>query len=568
MNAHFHFWPKDLPKSLMVPETSIHDNLVVAARRFPQKTAIYYYGNTISYQALYIEVEAFAGYLEHHLGVQKGDRVALYLQNSPQYVIAYYAILRLGAMVVPINPMNVTNELRFYVQDCQAQIVIAGQELYTEVRPLLLEQVVRHVVLATYGEYAGEEDLQDIPDVVQSSRISVEDDVAHCVTFFQEAVHANFWPSMIAISSNDLAVLPYTSGTTGVAKGCMHTHSTTQANIISSVCWTRLSSDSTVLCSLPLFHVTGMEHSMNAPIFAGSTMILMTRWNRETAAKYIKDLKCTHWKNIATMVVDFLANPQLQKDHLSSLTTMGGGGAPLPKAIGEKLYAFCGLQYIEGYGLSETMSTTHVNPPERPKGQCIGIPCFDVDARILHPDTLEELGIGEEGEVVVCGPQIFKGYWHRPDENAHAFLTLDGKTFFRTGDIGKYDEEGYFYIVDRVKRMINASGFKVWPTEVEAMLYKHPAVAQACVIGVPDARRGETVKAYVVLTDEYRDSMTEQEFIAWTKEQMAAYKYPRLVEFVDSLPISGSGKILWKKLQDEELEKRINASLCSHRRSL
>lgn len=210
---------------------------------------------------------------------------------------------------------------------------------------------------------------------------------------------------------------------------------------------------------------------------------------------------------------------------------------------------------MEGYGLSETMAQTHFNPLDRPKLQCLGIPSFDVDARIIDPVTLEEKGLREEGEIILNGPQLFEGYWNNPSATKNAFVEIDGQPFLRSGDIGYCDEEGYFFIVDRVKRMINASGFKVWPTEVESILYKHPAIKEACVIGVPDKRKGEEIKAYVVLQEDKRGTVTENDIISWAQQHMAAYKYPRVVEFVASLPVTGSGKILWRKLQEEAWDK-------------
>ncbi|QBK26636.1 hypothetical protein DKZ56_12730 [Ureibacillus thermophilus] len=352
--------------------------------------------------------------------------------------------------------------------------------------------------------------------------------------------------------SDDVIVLPYTSGTTGLPKGCIHTNETVQANVVSASYWLNTTSDAVHLTTLPLFHVTGMVHSMHAPIFTGSAMVILTRWNREHAVQFIQDYKCTHWINISTMVIDFLANPKLREYDLSSLSVIAGGGAPLPEAVGEKLFEATGLKFVEGYGLSETISHTHFNPPDRPKLQCLGVPAFEVDARIIDPVTLKELGVGEVGEIVVNGPQVFKGYYNQPEETEQAFVELDGKKFFRTGDIGRVDEEGYFFIVDRVKRMINASGFKVWPTEVESILYKHPAIQQACVVGVPYPKRGETVKAFVILNDDYVGKVTEEEIIEWSKGQMAAYKYPRIIEFRKTLPTTASGKILWRQLQEEE----------------
>ena len=232
-----------------------------------------------------------------------------------------------------------------------------------------------------------------------------------------------------------------------------------------------------------------------------------------------------------------------------------GGGAPLPVAVGEQLKKLTGLIFAEGYGLTETISQTHWNPPDRAKLGSIGIPVFGVDSRIVDVGTLKELPLGEQGEIVINGPQVLKGYWNKPEETAGVFFELDGKTFFRTGDIGRMDEEGYFYVLDRVKRMINAAGFKVWPAEVESILYRHPAVLEACVVGLPDKERVEKAKAFIVLRPEQVGKITEEEIIKWSKEQMSAYKYPRLVEFVTALPKSGAGKILWRELQEKEREK-------------
>jgi fatty-acyl-CoA synthase len=266
----------------------------------------------------------------------------------------------------------------------------------------------------------------------------------------------------------------------------------------------------------------------------------------------IERAKVTSFTGITTMMIDFLANPNLKRYDLSSLTTLGGGGAAMPEAVAQKLADTLGLEFIEGYGLSETMAATHINPADRSKKQCGGIPIFDVDARVLNPDTLGECGPNEVGEIVLNGPQVFHGYWKQPQATQEAFLEHEGKRFFRTGDLGYYDEEGYFFITDRLKRMINASGFKVWPAEVEAMLYAHPDIREACIIGTRDPHRGETVKAVVVLKPAARGRVEPEDIVAWARERMAAYKYPRAVEFVDALPKTATGKIFWRKLQEEE----------------
>ena len=251
------------------------------------------------------------------------------------------------------------------------------------------------------------------------------------------------------------------------------------------------------------------------------------------------------------MMVDFLSNPKLKDYDLSSLQVLGGGGAAMPEALARKLEDVIGLPFVEGYGLSETMAPTHINPPHRPKRQCGGIPFYNTDARVIDLETFRDLGPNEVGEIIVRGPQVFRGYWKQPEATRQAFVEHDGKRFFRTGDLGYYDEEGYFFITDRLKRMINAAGFKVWPAEVEAMLYAHPAIQEACVIGARDAYRGETVKALVVVKKD-ANATTAEDIIDWAREKMAAFKVPRVVEFVDALPKTATGKILWRELQERE----------------
>ncbi len=547
LESHFEFWPERLPRSLSLPQTSIFHNLEVSARRYPEKPVIVYYSTEITYRRLLDESEKVAGYLEHELGITKGDRVLLYLQNSPQFVVAFYAILRLGAVVVPVNPMLVTGELSHYVEDSGAKAAVVGQELYDRISPLTGEGNLQRVVVATYSDYLEEPTDLAVPEVVEAPRADIEEEGA---VQWREVLESRRAPGSVEVGPGDVALLPYTSGTTGQPKGCVHTHRTLQATLVGVSVWNTTTPSGVTLTTLPLFHVTGMQHSMNAPIYSGGTLVLMTRWDRELAAEWIQRYGVTHWTNISTMVVDFLSNPEVGRYDLSSLVIVGGGGAPLPAAIGEKLHDLTGLRYEEGYGLSETISQTHMNPPGRPKLQCLGVPSFDVDARVVDPETLEEVGAGEEGEIVVSGPQVMEGYWNRPEADEESFFERDGKRFFRTGDLGKYDEEGYFFMVDRLKRMINAGGYKVWPAEVESILYRHPAIQEACVIRAPDPRRGETAKAIVVLRE--GEKVSGEEIIEWAKGEMAAYKYPRSVEFVDSLPRSGSGKILWRELQEQE----------------
>ena len=549
---HHEVWPQELPKTMTLPRTSVFTNLEISARRYPDHTAIIFYDSKLTYSELLTEVEALAGYLQSQ-GVGKGDRVLLYMQNSPQYVISYYAILRADAVVIPVNPMNRHAELEHYIADTGAELCIAGQELAGFIAPLLESTHLRHMVVAAYSSYIRAETDLTLPAEVAAPMQALKS--PGCISW-EDALNGNHEPSEHTAGPDDLAVIPYSSGTTGAPKGCMHVHRAVMATAVHRAFWNLSTADTVQLATLPFFHVTGMQGSMNSPIYSGSTSVIMTRWDRTVAAKLIERYRVTGWTNIVTMAVDFLSNPEIGQYDLSSLNTIGGGGAAMPEAIAGKLRNLTGLDYIEGYGLSETMAATHINPPNRPKAQCLGIPVFDVDSRIVDVDTLQEKGPGEVGEIVSRGPQVTVGYWKRPAETEAAFIELDGHRFFRTGDLGYYDEEGYFFMVDRVKRMINASGFKVWPSEVESLMYRHPAIQECCVISSPHPRRGETVKACVVLAAQAEGQTTAEDITAWCKEEMAAYKVPELIEFVSELPKSPTGKLMWRALQEQEWKRQ------------
>ncbi len=548
-DRHFAHWPPGVPKALTIPRTSLYYNLEVSARRYPEKPAIIYYGSVLSYAALEREVAALAGFLQLSCGVARGDRVLLYAQNSPQFIIGYYAILRADAVVVPVNPMNKRDELAYYIADSDARVIVSTQDLFSEIEPHVGKGLA-HCVLGTYSDYLREATDLDLPDFVRVPRL--------VAASWNQALVAGHVPGPQTTGPGDLAVLPYTSGTTGHPKGTMLTHANLLATSTGACAWVQSSSESVVLGVLPLFHLTGMQANMNVPIQLGGTSVLMTRWDRNLAAELIQRCRVTSVTGITTMIVDFLANPELSKFDLSSLVRIGGGGAAMPEAVAAKLQERLGLPFIEGYGLTETSAPSHTNPPQRPKRQCAGIPFFDTDSRVIDPVTFRELGPNEVGEIITHGPQVFQGYWKQPKATAEAFLEHDGKQFFRTGDLGYFDEEGYFFITDRLKRMINASGFKVWPAEVEAMLYAHPDIQEACVIGTRDAHRGETVKAMVVLKAASRGRVREEDVVAWAKEHMAAFKYPRVVQFVEQLPRTATGKVFWRKLQEEE-NKRCDA---------
>ena len=550
-DRHYKHWPERLSKHLTLPETSLYYNLEVSAARYPNKPFVLFYGSTLGFGEFRRQVDALAGFLQSRCGVGKGDRVLLYMQNSPQFMLGYYAILRADAMVVPVNPMNLAEELAHFIADSGAATALVGQELYAQIAPHL-GRGVEHLIVAAYADYlAAPTDLR-LPEAVAAPRLDLS---AKDVVLWQDALAAGATPSPHTAGPDDLCVLPYTSGTTGKPKGCIHTHRTVMSTLIAGAAWFGVATDATVLGTLPMFHVTAMQGSLNSPIYTGATVVLMQRWDREVAAQLIQRYRVTSWTNIATMAIDFLANPNIGDYDISSLKLIGGGGAAMPEAVAQKLLDLTGLAYVEGYGLSETIAPTHINPPQRPLKQCLGIPIFDTDCRIINPDTLAQLGVGEVGEIVSHGPQVFKGYWKNPKATEQAFIEIEGKQFFRTGDLARMDEDGYFFMVDRLKRMINASGLKVWPAEVEAMMYAHPDVQEACVIGALDPYRGETVKAMVVLKAASKGRVSAADVIDWCKAHMAAYKYPRIVEFVDSLPKSATGKVMWRQLQEQESAK-------------
>ena len=477
-------------------------------------------------------------------GVAKGDRVALYMQNSPQFVIAFYAILRAGGVVVPVNTMNLLEEVRHIIADSGSKIALFGQELAGNITPLLGKEL-QHAVCASYIDYIAADTDLPIPEVVATPRVHIADTVP-----WTDALQDGATLTDVSVSADDLAVIPYTSGTTGAPKGCMHTHRSVMHPAVASPEFCLVPKDQIALAALPMFHVTGLQMGVNAPIFGGSTMVVMTRWDRRCAAMLIQRYRVSSWTAIPTMLFDFLAQPELDQFDLSSMKLLSGGGAAMPKAVAEKIQALWGLPYVEGYGLSETMATTHNNPIHRPKAQCLGIPIQDTNAIVVDPLSLEELPAGEVGEILLNGPQVFQGYWGRPEATEAAFVEVAGERYFRTGDLAYVDEDGYFFLVDRLKRMINASGYKVWPAEVESMLYGHPAVQEACVIGFRDAQRGESVKAIVVLRA--GQTVSADALIAWSRQNMAAYKVPHAVEFVERLPKSATGKIQWRALQEKE----------------
>jgi len=461
--------------------------------------------------------------------------------------------MRAGGVVVPVNAMCNESEIRYFMQDSGARVAMVAQELLPQIMPLVkpdMTDALQAVLVHAYSEGLPEQAASDdVPDVVLAPRQWTETPGLHGL---EDAIAQALPAPAQHPDSQDLCVLPYTSGTTGHPKGCMHTHASVLASNMASQVWRGLHMDSVFLAVAPLFHMLGMQGGLNVPITLGATVVMLPRWNAASAARLIEHHRVSAWAAPPAMLIDFFSNPAAAQRDLSSLAVLSGGGAAMPESVANVLQARFGIAYNEAYGMTETASFLLGNPLTRGKRQCLGVITPGVDARIVDPETLRELPVGEVGELVACGAQLMRGYWQNEPANQASFVELDGKTFFRTGDLASVDEEGYFFMRDRLKRMVNVSGFKVWPAEVENTLYEHPAVHEACVIAVPDVKRGENVMALLVLKPEFKGQLTEQAVIDWGRERMAVYKAPRIVRFVNSLPKSGTGKILWRELQEAE----------------
>lgn len=545
---HFEHWPRHLTQHISYPQTGLYEHLSTNATRYPNKVAVNYYGSQVTYVQLNERVERLAGYLQNTLGVKAGDRVMIAMQNSVAFMIGFYAILRCDAVVVPVSPMNRALELEWYLHDTAIQVALVGSELVEEVQPLLQKTPLQHIIAARYADDLFTPTHFNIPETVLNAPFVEES--SHVIDFKTALTHSPSASQAIRCGE-DLAVILYTSGTTAHPKGCMLSHRAFVAQILMTLNWMPYNNTAKVLSITPFFHVTGLINSLCVPIYIGATAYLMTRWDRLCAAQVVDLHSLTHWCCIPTMVVDLLAMPNVNKFNFRSLVCVYGGGTGMPHAIAQDFETLTGIEFIEGWGMTEMAAGVHLNPYGRGKRQCLGIPLFDVDSRIIDPETGQELGIREQGEIISTSPCMFSGYWNNQEATEAAFIEHDGKRFFRTGDIGYYDEEGYFFMADRLKRMINVSGYKVWPSEVESILYQNEKILENCIIPCNKSDRGESVKAIVVL--KAQQQMSEEEFIQWCRKHMAAYKVPKVVEFTEELPKTASGKINWRLLQDKEM---------------
>ena len=554
------FYEQGVPAHLDIPDYPLTWLLDQAVKNFPGHTALIYYGTKISYAQLSTLANRFAVALQK-LGIQKGDRVAIALPNIPQYPIAFYGALRAGAVAVPTNPLYTGREMQHQLADSGARFIVMLDEFYPTVRSVRAETALEHVILTSPADYLPPL-LRRLYPLAQrrakrqepylTNKELHEDQTLHTMSEMLVA-HAKKGIELFNLpalsSGDDLAVLQYTGGTTGLAKGAMLTHRNLLANAMQTRNWAPQVHDAAeiTLCVTPFFHAYGSTVGMNLSILAAATMVLLPRFKSVDVLKAIRRYRPTLFPGIPTMYLAIMREAGKHTEQLSSIKFCISGAAPLPAKIQHDFEEATHGRLVEGYGLSEAAPVTHCNPlTDNVRNGSIGLPLPNIDSAILDQVTGEPLPAGEVGEIVVKGPNIMKGYWNRKDETGATFTN----GWMHTGDLGKMDKDGFFYVVERAKDLILASGFNVYPREVEEVLFHHPAVQEAAVAGVPDEYRGETVAAFVVLKPGFAPTdETRQSILDYCKQNLTAYKVPKILEFRQTLPKSIIGKVLRRELK-------------------
>ncbi|GAA3404547.1 long-chain fatty acid--CoA ligase [Paenibacillus hodogayensis] len=548
---HSHY-PQEVPPVLDYSSAPLAALLQEAADRYPDRTAMTFFGKKTTYRHLLDRAYRFADALQR-LGVRPGDRVGLLLPNIPQYVIGFYGTLFAGGVVVQLNPLNVERELLRHITDAGAETIVCLDLLLPRIRRIREKAGLKRIIVTGIREELPAVKKALYPLVQKKDRDARSYDAEGEQLFEFRRLLRTAKPVLPAVDiepETDVAVLQYTGGTTGIAKGVMLTHANLTANVSQCRAWLYKveGGQEVMLTAVPLFHVYGMTVCMNFGLSIGANLLLVPKFEIESLLKTIHRFKPTIFPGAPTMYLAINHHPAAAvKYRLSSIRCCISGSAPLPQEVQQQFERLTGGRLVEGYGLSECSPVTHVNPMwGRSKSGSIGLPWSDTDAKIVDPDTLEPLAPQEIGELFVRGPQVMKGYWNKPEETAKTLV--DG--WVRTGDMAFMDEEGYFHIVDRRKDMIIAGGFNIFPREVEEVLFEHPDVQEAAVIGIPDEYRGETVKAFVVRKP--GTDVSEQALNGFCRSKLAAYKVPRVYEFRDSLPKTMVGKVLRRELREGE----------------
>lgn len=552
------FYQPGVPETVEIPGHTLHQSLTTAARQFPDRPATVFFDRVTSYRDLDSLATRFAAALQAQ-GVKKGDRVMLYMPNCPQFVIAFYGALRAGAIVVPANPQYVPRELAYQASDSGSETIVALTMSWKTVREAMPQTPLKRVIISNIKDYFPPL-LRFLFTVAKERKEGHRADTAGApgVTAWHQFLEGGGVFAPEAAAQSDVAVLGYTGGTTGVSKGAMLTHRNLVSQAAITLAWfpERQPGGDVLMGALPLFHSFGMTCVMNIGVHLGAKMILIPNPRDlkavlSAAHKHRPTIFC----GVPTMYAAINNFQDLGKYDLKSIKYCTSGAAPLPEEVQVTFERISGGKLVEGYGLTETCSPTHVNPMEGTrKIGCIGVPVPNTLSKIVDVDSGAEVPVDSLGEIAINSPQIMAGYWNRPDETARVMLPGD---YFLTGDLGTMDADGFFKVVDRKKDMFIVGGFNVYPREIEEVLYQHPKVVEAAVVGIPDAKRGDNIKAYVVLKP--GETATADEILDFCRQNMTRYKVPREVEFRDGLPKTMVGKILRRALRDEELAKRAAA---------
>lgn len=547
------FYQEGVPPAIDYPDITIPKFLENTVKKYPDNIALTFFGKKLDYRKFYESVNRFATALSD-LGIKKGDKFSILLPNCPQFVIAYFAANKIGAINVNTNPLYVERELIYQLNDSGSETILCLDLLYPRVKKVKEKTNLKTIIVTSIKDYLPFPLNLLYPIKQKREGHVVKIDKEPGVYLFKDLLN-KYPPSPpeVETSPEEIALLQYTGGTTGISKGCILTHKNLIANTLQCESWfvEAIEGKETCLCALPFFHVFGMTVAMLYSVRDGYNMILMPKFEVESALKLIKKHKPTIFPGVPAMYAAINHHPDVEKYDLSSIKYCISGAAPLPVEVYKKFEELTGAKLVEGYGLTETSPVTHCNPfVGLRKIGSIGVPFPDTDAKIMDIETGEnEMLVGESGELAIFGPQVMKGYWNKPAETKN--VLREGWCY--TGDIAKIDDDGFFYIVDRKKDMIISGGFNIYPREVEEVLYEHPKVIEAAVIGVPDTKYGESVKAFISVKE--GEELTEEEIIQFCKENLAKYKIPKSVEFRDEMPKSLVGKVLRRVLAEEELKK-------------
>ncbi len=550
------WYAKGVPPDVDIPEKSIPEMFDEAIEKWGDKAALVFYGNKMKHKEIHELSLRFAAAL-YDLGVRKGDRVALFLPNCPQFIIAYHGILRIGAVASAMSPLYSPREIKYQINDSGSKVIVCLDMLFEKVDRVWKETKLEHAIITGVQEYlpGSKRFFARLGGRTLSSKVPERPGILQ----FQELIdkfdllHFARMPKADIDPKEDLAALPYTGGTTGVPKGAMLTHyniAAIQEEMFQFFPDIEEGKECTIAL-LPFYHIYGQSVIMMTGSIHGGMAILFAKPELEDIISAMEKYDVTLFYGVPTLYKYFLDVKRARRFSWKRLKYIFCGADTLHKEVREDWTRFMDKEIREGYGLTETTAVTHTNPPDRNKPGSFGVPLPNTHVAIIDPETEEFLPVGEEGELVSSGPQVMRGYWNKPEANKESFLQAGGRVWFKTGDIARMDEEGYFHFVERTKDMIKYKGYSVFAHEIEEVLYDHPKIKEAAVIGVPDQDVGERVKAVIVPDTDYRGKLTEEEVKEWCEKNLAHYKVPKIFEFRGEIPKTDAFKIDHKKLREE-----------------